>query len=310
MKQSRNIYLSYIILIISSVSLFFIFHLNTIGHERIEAFLKTTTTKQKDIENAIANEIITTCDDPEDDDEIKNTVLPLPYSNNFINLNLHYANESDMFCQELIALNDRVVKSDRDQDKRMQSVRSNLRLLSYLNPILLLIIPVTFATWRTGNYIRLLSERKKIYIDSLTGTFNRRYLFETIDKSKPSHLVMLDLDGFKQINDKYGHLAGDQILIAFTHLLRQTLRNTDEIVRFGGDEFIILLHDMQLEDAKHFLTRLKFISHQYVKIGNRGRILLPSFSAGIVEYNGELESAIDRADAFVYQEKILNSKSR
>lgn len=314
MKQSRSIFLSYIILIISSISLLCIFHLNALEHKKVEIFLKITSAKQKELENLLSDEMFRMCGVGGDNELSEGEVINLLSSTHDIYTESYptgpYESEGNIFCQKLQILNDRITQAGEDEGRRMQSVKSNLHLLNYLNPILLLIIPLSFAVWRTGNYIHLLIERKKIYIDSLTGAFNRRYLYETINDSKPSHLVMLDLDDFKQINDKYGHLAGDRILIAFTNLLRQTLRNTDEIVRFGGDEFIIMLYNMQLKDARQLLTRLKFMSYQYVQIGKQGRILLPGFSAGLVEYDGELENAIDRADAFVYQEKIINKNNQ
>ena len=117
---------------------------------------------------------------------------------------------------------------------------------------------------------------------------------------------MLDLDDFKKINDTYGHLVGDKVLVEFTHLLRQSLRKTEDIIRFGGDEFIIMLYNIQQEDAKNIIKRLRFMSHQYIKIDENKRILLPGFSAGVVEYRGALEETIARADTFVYREKISN----
>ena len=93
--------------------------------------------------------------------------------------------------------------------------------------------------------------------DSLTGCFNRRYLDETLERELarsrregyPLSLVILDLDYFKQINDTYGHLAGDQALIVLADTLRADIRQEDVLCRYGGEEFVILMPRMPLDKA-------------------------------------------------------------
>lgn len=93
--------------------------------------------------------------------------------------------------------------------------------------------------------------------DSLTGCFNRRYLDETLERELsrsrregyPLSLVILDLDFFKQINDTYGHLAGDRALIVLAETLRADIRHEDVLCRYGGEEFVILMPRMPLDKA-------------------------------------------------------------
>ncbi len=93
--------------------------------------------------------------------------------------------------------------------------------------------------------------------DSLTGCFNRRYLDETLERELsrsrregyPLSLVILDLDHFKQINDTYGHQAGDQALVVLAETLRAGIRHEDVLCRYGGEEFIILMPHMPLATA-------------------------------------------------------------
>jgi diguanylate cyclase (GGDEF)-like protein/PAS domain S-box-containing protein len=93
--------------------------------------------------------------------------------------------------------------------------------------------------------------------DSLTGCFNRRYLDETLERELsrsrregyPLSLVILDLDHFKQINDTYGHQAGDQALVVLAETLRADIRHEDVLCRYGGEEFIILMPHMPLATA-------------------------------------------------------------
>ena len=93
--------------------------------------------------------------------------------------------------------------------------------------------------------------------DSLTGCFNRRYLDETLERELsrsrregyPLSLVIFDLDFFKQINDTYGHLAGDRALIVLAETLRADIRHEDVLCRYGGEEFVILMPRMPLDKA-------------------------------------------------------------
>ena len=93
--------------------------------------------------------------------------------------------------------------------------------------------------------------------DSLTGCFNRRYLDETLERELsrarregyPLSLVILDLDHFKQINDTYGHLAGDQALVILAQTIGADIRHEDVLCRYGGEEFVILMPRMPLDRA-------------------------------------------------------------
>jgi diguanylate cyclase (GGDEF)-like protein len=100
--------------------------------------------------------------------------------------------------------------------------------------------------------------------DALTALGNRRWMKDMFDREvkrlhqsgQPGSILMIDIDSFKQFNDKYGHIAGDRVLAAVAHALRTHLRPTDLIARFGGDEFAALLPNMNLEDGLHTAGRL------------------------------------------------------
>lgn len=101
--------------------------------------------------------------------------------------------------------------------------------------------------------------------DELTQLYNRRYfmiLFEReFERSRRYHLplclMMIDIDHFKEVNDKYGHLAGDQVLVSVAHLIRSVVRNIDLTARYGGEEFIILLPETDLRQGKEAAERLR-----------------------------------------------------
>ncbi|MDI3317885.1 MAG: GGDEF domain-containing protein [Bacillota bacterium] len=101
--------------------------------------------------------------------------------------------------------------------------------------------------------------------DPLTGAFNRRFLearlAEELARAErygtPFALLFLDLDDFKRYNDRHGHLAGDRLLAELATLWRSTLRQADELFRFGGDEFVILLPETGRAEASEIATRLR-----------------------------------------------------
>jgi diguanylate cyclase (GGDEF)-like protein len=99
----------------------------------------------------------------------------------------------------------------------------------------------------------------------LTEVFNRRHLmsqleeeFEQVKRLKKSvSCIMADVDNFKHINDSYGHLVGDQVLKAISHRIRNTVRAYDILGRYGGEEFLIILPDTTLEDARGVAERIR-----------------------------------------------------
>lgn len=101
--------------------------------------------------------------------------------------------------------------------------------------------------------------------DPLTGVYNRRYLDRVLPTEKdraerferPFALLMLDLDDFKRVNDQYGHRQGDQILVAFAQSLQRNVRSIDAVIRYGGDEFLVVLLETDLEGAEKAARRIR-----------------------------------------------------
>lgn len=111
-------------------------------------------------------------------------------------------------------------------------------------------------------YLTLL---KQANLDALTKIPNRRYFYEQLPKEikrsnryrRPISLVMLDIDYFKEVNDKYGHLTGDAVLAQLARLTQLSARNTDIVARYGGEEFAIILPETDINTAKKFAERLR-----------------------------------------------------
>jgi len=148
--------------------------------------------------------------------------------------------------------------------------------------------------------------------DQLTRTLNRRGLDEAwtaeaarADRQQsPLCLAVLDLDNFKQLNDRLGHQAGDHALVHLAEVVRQALRPSDVIARFGGEEFVLLLPHTPAEEAVSVMVRLqRELTRRFFMHGNE-RVLI-TFSAGVAERgDGESRDALmKRADSALYEAK-------
>lgn len=150
--------------------------------------------------------------------------------------------------------------------------------------------------------------------DPLTGLFNRRYLeatlprelHRTLRRRSCLSLAMLDLDHFKQINDTSGHDGGDEVLRVWGRVLSENLRGSDIACRYGGEEFVLVLPDSSLPDAKRRLERVRLLL-ETLEIPHQGRVLPPTtLSAGIAvapEHGSSAEELLRAADAALYAAK-------
>ena len=120
-------------------------------------------------------------------------------------------------------------------------------------------------------------------------------------------MISFDLDKFKQINDTYGHPAGDQVLKHFAHRLDTVIRKSDLAARMGGDEFLVLLPECSTNRVQMLLDRLRPMETEYA-----GTKIPICFSAGWVGYeNGETtEQFLERADRTLYAEKRSGKRAR
>jgi diguanylate cyclase (GGDEF)-like protein len=148
--------------------------------------------------------------------------------------------------------------------------------------------------------------------DALTGVLNRRAMIAAMDaevqiykrKKTPFCIAVIDLDHFKQINDSFGHAVGDEVLKIFAGILQQSLRVTDRISRYGGDEFVVLLTDTASDSA---MTVLERICMRIAQNDWSGLVpeLTVSVSIGVAEIRNDESTAqtLERADGALYQAK-------
>jgi len=145
--------------------------------------------------------------------------------------------------------------------------------------------------------------------DSLTGLFNRQKLDNALDDEikratrsfSPFCVILLDLDDFKRVNDTYGHLVGDKILIEISEILRHKARETDIVGRWGGEEFMIVCPVTDGLGGKEFAEkiRVQIEQHSFPTIGKN------TASVGIVNYeqSDDVKSILERVDKALYQAK-------
>lgn len=154
--------------------------------------------------------------------------------------------------------------------------------------------------------------RTQCETDPLTGLMNRRKMlemlalnFDIFDRYKtPATLIMFDVDAFKDINDKHGHLVGDSALLSIAALCKEELRTTDHAARFGGDEFVILMPHTQSKDASLIIERVRQRIAESMR--SRGIVDAGTISGGFSELtvgDASYEDVIHRADQALYKAK-------
>lgn len=149
----------------------------------------------------------------------------------------------------------------------------------------------------------------KAYHDPLTGVFNRQFLHEFITKwvrqgaseSLLMGVVLLDIDNFKSINDTYGHLQGDEVLHTLAKTLTHTVRSKDSVFRWGGEEFVIILHVQQSDQLLNISEKIRKVIEQ-TSIEGVGAVTC-SFGVTMMRQDETLEEALERADEALYRAK-------
>ena len=148
----------------------------------------------------------------------------------------------------------------------------------------------------------LIDERQQlldiINFDELTKVNNRRILKDDV---RYDIVAMCDIDNFKQLNDKYGHILGDKVLVLVSKMLNSVTREEDFVCRYGGDEFAIILNKCSMDDA---IKKLEDIKNRIVSAMNQLDLNI-TISIGITEYKDgkALTEAISEADSALYHSK-------
>lgn len=146
--------------------------------------------------------------------------------------------------------------------------------------------------------------------DALTGISNRNRLYEYLENSlelyrrydRSSALIFFDIDDFKLVNDQYGHNEGDRILIEITRVVEETIRKSDQLGRWGGEEFLIILPESDLEMATVLADKLRSTIEHH-DFGLDAHNLTCSFGISVVQHTDTIASLVHRADGALYEAK-------
>ena len=150
---------------------------------------------------------------------------------------------------------------------------------------------------------KLKGYQDKLYIDPVTGVYNRRYFEDEIRNMQNSAgVAMIDLDDFKLYNDIYGHDMGDQVLCIGADVIKNCIRKTDKLIRYGGDEFLLILSDMVRGTLRGKLLQIQE-AIENATIPNCSRLKLTASIGGVISEDGQIDEAIAKADQLMYKAK-------
>ena len=171
----------------------------------------------------------------------------------------------------------------------------------YLYVSLFMLLMLTLAIALLYLYYKI---RKKSFLDPLTKVYNRQYLSEFLDYAslKDYHLMMIDLDFFKLVNDNYGHNAGDEVLMIISQKINNLIRKEDVLIRFGGEEFLLLIYKQNLFDSITIANRIRTTIMKHTIHANNHQINI-TLSIGVnpFPYRAKnIEEAIKIADEQLY----------
>ena len=154
--------------------------------------------------------------------------------------------------------------------------------------------------------------QEMVHLDPLTHIYNRRYLVEYLNKkmkieSQEFAVVLLDIDDFKSINDKYGHIYGDQTLQAFSDSMKKNMDNKGIVTRFGGEEFMLVFDDINHEVIEDTFNK---VAEEFALYGKQSKGIELSFSGGVEVFyqEDEIVKLFNRADHKLYYAKHTGKK--
>lgn len=181
-------------------------------------------------------------------------------------------------------------------------------------PYVIELIRCLDGDWSIGeiNHERLIDifvhYNDKLYRDAVTDAYNRRYYEDEMkNKKKNAGVALIDLDDFKLHNDIYGHQAGDMALYTVVDIIRKNIRKTDKLIRFGGDEFLLVMPEVTEEV---FSQKLQLIQESIYNTNVPGypNLRLSISAGGVLTEGGSIEEAVNRADKLMYQAKAMKNK--
>ena len=148
---------------------------------------------------------------------------------------------------------------------------------------------------------------RSIFVDSLTGAYSRRYYEKFLaDSEQVGGVAMIDVDHFKEVNDRFGHLVGDKALQAVAKAVQSNLRESDILIRYGGDEFLLLMPKIRQKDMERVIERVEQAVSR-AKVESHPELDLSASIGGVCDMH-PLTEAIRRADAQMYKNKAKRKR--
>jgi diguanylate cyclase (GGDEF)-like protein len=149
--------------------------------------------------------------------------------------------------------------------------------------------------------------------DALTGLYNKRFMFNELENysritrrsGRPFSIIMIDIDDFKQINDRFGHLSGDEYLKQLAELIRRSLRDQDIAGRIGGEEFLVILPETAIDGAFRLAVRIRKNVEEFV-LPYQNSEIRTTISSGVCQYEKgikDVKEFLDLADQAMYEAK-------
>jgi diguanylate cyclase (GGDEF)-like protein len=185
---------------------------------------------------------------------------------------------------------------------------NGFQLLAFITTTLITSIFAYIFAYRT--HLQRKELRHLATTDPLTGAATRHSLTDELtaaidlyqQKNSVSGLMLLDLDHFKRVNDNFGHQSGDQILSQLVPLLKQMIRQQDSVFRYGGEEFVLLIKEIQLADLHRLAEKIRHAVWHQLSLPD-GSALTTSIGIATVQQAADWESWLQQADVALYQAK-------
>ncbi len=224
----------------------------------------------------------------------------------------YYLENKETFCKDCVARKALLQKKDRTKiefkNGEIYKVIAQYLEIDGEPYILELLLRLDEALSQDDpEYVRLARSlnayTRKLYTDALTGVYNRRYFEEEVKKIRGvAGVAVIDMDDFKICNDTYGHSAGDAALATAVHVIQSCIRKTDIVVRYGGDEFVLILPEITRETLIRKLNEIQQKIRNTV-LSDYSRLQISFSIGGVLAENENIEDAVKRADKMMYLAK-------
>ena len=203
------------------------------------------------------------------------------------------------------------IPSEKINETIYKHIKEDITISTFM---LFLMVIAMFILYRnvSGHVSSIEEKAEKLSLkDSLTNTYNRHFLEEFNkhheyfnDENQKFAVAFLDIDHFKYINDTYGHDTGDEVLKLFAHRLLAITRPEDIVIRYGGEEFLVLVYNLTLDEAmKKFEDVRKNIESTIIEFNNASLNITISTGVSIGTYEDNISDVISKADKAVYEAK-------